>query len=127
MSYYDNVYYSPEKFGLEIIGSLCDPDACWSFDDLIVWKHEDGRLFYATDSGCSCPSPFEDFKGIDDLTEITDDAESWTDFQEAVESHCAPYEYNYGTGVKTPKPDPQAADKTQLLALVAGLLRGGNS
>jgi hypothetical protein len=39
----------------------------------VVWKRlSDGQLLYGTDSGCSCPSPFEG-QGVDDLAEF-----SWT-------------------------------------------------
>lgn len=113
--YWTNVSSNPEKYGLTLVGSLDDPWACYSFDDLCVWSHEDGRVFWATDSGCSCPSPFEDFKSLDDLEEVTND--TWAEFQEAVIGHC-PYDYG-----NEDVPDPQAADKTQLLAKVAGLLR----
>ena len=118
--YWTNVSSDPEKYGLEIVGSLDDPDACYSFNILLVWQHADGRLFYATDSGCSCPSPFEGYKSLDDLYEITD--ESWTEFQKAVTGHCVPQEYDYETSTYIDLPDPQAADKTDLLAKVARLL-----
>ena len=26
-----------------------------------AWRGKDGRVFYGQDSGCSCPSPFEDW------------------------------------------------------------------
>lgn len=46
-------------------------DEPYQFDDTQVWVHKPtGRLFFATDSGCSCPSPFEDTQ-VKDLTEIT--------------------------------------------------------
>lgn len=31
----------------------------WEFDMTRVYLHESGALFYAEDSGCSCPTPFE--------------------------------------------------------------------
>lgn len=127
MGWYGNsVYGSPEKFGLEVVGHVEDPQACYSFDDLIVWRHEDGRLFYATDAGCSCPSPFEDYRSIESLTPIVDTAESWASFQKDVDEHCRPCEYDYEKRELVWLPDPQAADKTELLAKVAGLLRNNN-
>lgn len=121
--YGNDPYNNPQAFGLEIIGTLDDPEACYSFDYLIVWKHTDGRVFYAQDSGCSCPSPFEDFGSLDDLTEVTDT--TWAEFQSDVEQHCAPREYDYEKGeyVTSSVADPNAADKTQVLAKVAALLR----
>lgn len=116
MGYYDkDVYYDPADFGLTIIGSLDDPQASWSFDMLVVWEHEDGRLFYGQDSGCSCPSPFEDHHSLDDLMEITND--SWNVFQEAVNSHC-----NYSDSEYYGNKDELAADRTDLLRLVASKL-----
>lgn len=62
-----NVYYDPEEFGLTLLGEtdLAEPD--YSFDLLAVWKGEKG-YYLATDSGCSCPTPFENYDGISDLT-----------------------------------------------------------
>lgn len=84
-------YHQPEAFDLTIVGVLGDPSACWSFNDLAVWQHTDGRLFWARDSGCSCPSPFEDYTSLDQLTAITD--ETYNDFSDAVMSHCSRTEY----------------------------------
>lgn len=64
-----NIYYSPEAYGLEVIATLDYYEPNWSFDMVVVWRSDDGRLFYGIDSGCSCPSPFEDWK-VDDLTEF---------------------------------------------------------
>lgn len=44
----------------DIVGDLNTSGLSWEFDDLRVYRrHEDGKYFYATDSGCSCPCPFE--------------------------------------------------------------------
>jgi hypothetical protein len=124
--YWSTPYNAPEKWGLKIIGSLGDPNACYSFDDLIVWRHDSGVIFWATDSGCSCPSPFEDVKSLRDLTLL--EAKDWDIFSEAVKQHCTPYNYvekKDGTGYETVydyEGDPQAADKTQLLQKVSALL-----
>lgn len=39
-----------------------DPGADYSFDDIVLFKSKGARPKYALffDSGCSCPSPFED-------------------------------------------------------------------
>lgn len=66
-----SVYYEPKTFGLEILCTFNDPEASYSFDMFVIWKHADGRLFYARDSGCSCPAPFEDYTKLEDLTQIT--------------------------------------------------------
>lgn len=111
-----DVYYNPEEFDLEIIGSLDDPEASYSFDLLVVWKHEDGRVFWASDSGCSCPSPFEDYTSLESLSEVTD--YTWPEFQKEVEGHCL-YDWR-NDGDRSP--DPLAADRTQLLGRAAAAL-----
>jgi hypothetical protein len=66
-----NVYYSPEDFGLTVVDELSkDPD--YDFDMLVVWRHEDGTLYWAHDSGCSCPTPFEDYNRLSDLYVLKD-------------------------------------------------------
>lgn len=62
-----NVYYSPEEFGLEIVGVADDPDVCYEFSTFVVWQDKAGQLYFADDSGCSCPCPFEDLGTIEDL------------------------------------------------------------
>lgn len=67
---YSNVYYSPERFGLEPVGEIEWDNESYQFNLTAVWRHkETGVFYYADDSGCSCPAPFEDLE-IDDLTEI---------------------------------------------------------
>jgi hypothetical protein len=39
------------------------------FDYRVIWRHADGTLYTARDSGCSCPSPFEDYTSLSDLEE----------------------------------------------------------
>ena len=41
----------------------------WEYDMTEVYRRKDGALFYAEDSGCSCPTPFE-FTTEADLTPI---------------------------------------------------------
>lgn len=63
-----DVYHSPEHFGLEIVGQLelAEPD--YSFNYGVVWyRPETERFYYAEDSGCSCPSPYEDYTSIESL------------------------------------------------------------
>lgn len=120
MSWDTNVYYHPEKFGLIQIGHIDDPEASYSFDDLIVWHHDDGRVFYAQDSGCSCPTPFEDFDSLDDLTEVTQ--ESWGEFEKDVLGHCLPGRW-YNDDEQEERVDPQGVDKVDLLRKVEALIR----
>lgn len=62
-----NPYYDPEHFGLKKVGEvdLAEPD--YSFCILAAWRNEEG-IYLGTDSGCSCPSPFEDYEGLVDMT-----------------------------------------------------------
>lgn len=79
-----NIYYDPEKFGLTTIGEIDWSDSCYQFDYTVVWQRaSDGRFVYAEDSGCSCPSPFED-KGVEDLTVLRQHG-GLEDFK----AHCA--------------------------------------
>ena len=70
-----NPYYHPEKLGIKEVLTIDEDDTGYDFNTLCFFVHEDGRIFSANDSGCSCPTPFEDFEGatIDDckLTLVT--------------------------------------------------------
>jgi hypothetical protein len=113
MSYDQNPYYYPQNMGLAQVGYLDDPNANYSFDDLVVWQHEDGRVFWATDSGCSCPTPFEDYTTLESLSELT--SESWNDFEDDVMRHCWS-SYNKGE-------DPQREEKIELIREIRALLK----
>lgn len=62
-----DIYYNPQDYGLTLLGTvdLSEPD--YSFDLLAVWKGKKG-YYLATDSGCSCPTPFENYDSLEDLT-----------------------------------------------------------
>lgn len=68
MGYYDDdLYYNPEKFGLRTVGDVEWRNESYEFDMTVVWYHEENQRFYwASDSGCSCPSPFEAFTSLED-------------------------------------------------------------
>lgn len=70
----DNLYYNPEAANLKTIGELDRSGGSYEYDTFVVWKHSDGRIFCAEDSGCSCPTPFGDFTRLEDLTLV--DSES---------------------------------------------------
>lgn len=63
----NNIYYDPESFGLEIVGSFEWSEPSWSFDTLCVWKERRGQYWIGEDSGCSCPCPFENITDINQL------------------------------------------------------------
>lgn len=56
-----NIYYNPEKFGLETVAEIEYADELDGYDTRVVWKNKSGDMFTARDSGCSCPIPFEDY------------------------------------------------------------------
>lgn len=56
----DNIYYDPEKFGMTTVGSVEFSNLDYCFDTFVVWQGIEGYFYYAEDSGCSCPLPFED-------------------------------------------------------------------
>lgn len=72
----DDIYNDPEKFGLETVGSIDWSSDSYEFDITVVLRDPStGQIFYAEDSGCSCPSPFEDYTSRESLTEVTGWAE----------------------------------------------------
>ena len=80
----NNIYYNPEKFGLEVVDSLEYSSGCYEFDTRVIWKQKaTGKLLTLADSGCSCPTPFESY-GIEDADDITENYEwflknEWTE------------------------------------------------
>lgn len=39
----------------------------YEYDKVMVIEHE-GDYYLGTDSGCSCPTPFENYSGLEDMT-----------------------------------------------------------
>ncbi len=66
-------YIDPqEKLGLKMVESMDDAGS-WEFHKIAFWQHEvSGELYWATDSGCSCPSPWEDHDELADFTRLTE-------------------------------------------------------
>jgi hypothetical protein len=74
-------YGSPEQFGLTTIAELERSDGNYQFDLLVLWRRtSDGAVVWAEDSGCSCPSPFED-TGVEDLQVLN--SHTWPEFERA--------------------------------------------
>lgn len=66
-----DVYYQPEKFDLVPVAEIDYSDGCYQFDLRVVWKHEPtGDCYTMRDSGCSCPSPFEDYTSLESLEKL---------------------------------------------------------
>lgn len=63
-----NIYYDPDKFGLKVVAVIELEDEPYSFDTLVVWEEiSTGRHWWARDSGCSCPTPFENYHSVLEL------------------------------------------------------------
>lgn len=77
----DNIYYEPHSYNLSIVAEL-DNGEGYDFDIHVVFLDDNGNLYYAHDSGCSCPCPFEDFKCIQDMEIIT--KESFNSFEDTI-------------------------------------------
>lgn len=74
MSYDSSVYYSPEKHGLVPVAEIELDGESYSFHIRCVWRHtETGVLYTAEDSGCSCPSPFEEYNSLESLSVLHGD------------------------------------------------------
>lgn len=78
-----NLYYHPEDFDLKIFATIED-EPYYDFNITVILQDKQGNLFYAQDSGCSCPSPFENHK-YEDLMPITID--TLDDFRREVKEH----------------------------------------
>lgn len=79
-----NIYYDPQKFGLTPVGTV-ELGGGYEFDTYALWRNIEGALVWAHDSGCSCPTPFEDL-GVDDLlTGTAADFQSWVEESIAAE------------------------------------------
>lgn len=62
-------YHSPEACGLEILETFERPDVSYEFDMLVFWRDLKSKKIYClSDSGCSCPSPYENVRSMEDLT-----------------------------------------------------------
>lgn len=85
MKFQNNPYYSPEECGLELFEQI-DTGESYEFDMLVVWKKlDDNTLWWDTDSGCSCPSPFDEREDRHDLKQITND--TFYNFEKALNEH----------------------------------------
>lgn len=93
MSFYENnVYYSPDKHGLTLLGEAELSEPNYSFDMIAAWKDKDGNIYLGTDSGCSCPTPFENYAGVQDLTGPLTIEEA---IEESKSIYVPSYEYSY--------------------------------
>jgi len=70
----------PERLGLEITAVLNEPGLSWEYNTVLLFRRlEDGKLFWAADSGCSCPTPFEGYKTVESLNPLPETASTLHD------------------------------------------------
>ncbi len=61
-----NPYYGEDDVnGLKYVSGIELDDEDWQFYTAAVF-YKDGKFYTGIDSGCSCPTPFEDFKSLSD-------------------------------------------------------------
>jgi len=85
MRFNENPYYSPDLCGLSIFYSI-DTAGSYEFEIFCIWKKlDDNTLWWDTDSGCSCPSPFSNDDHGHDLKLITED--TFYNFKQALKNH----------------------------------------
>lgn len=76
-----NPQYDPRVCGLEIVASFSEPDLGYEFNDWILWRHiGSGEYYCASDSGCSCPMPFERYTSLSSLTRCATLADALREF-----------------------------------------------
>ena len=90
MGYYDNPVDDPQANGfIEVVATGDFAYVSYSFSVFAVLRKEDG-LYLSTDSGCSCPSPWEshtadDFTGPLTAEQVREEVLSlWEDAYEKV-------------------------------------------
>lgn len=92
MKFNHNPYYSPELCGLEMFTNI-DTAGSYEFDIFSIWKKlEDNTLWWDTDSGCSCPSPFDNSDHGHELKQVNE--ETWYNFNEALKNHSGISQYD---------------------------------
>jgi hypothetical protein len=81
MSYDKNIYYTPEAFGLTEVFDVDKSSGSYEFDSFVIWKDDNGRYYWGSDSGCSCPVPYDssDISNIlqGSLRDAVNDARVW--------------------------------------------------
>lgn len=80
-----DAYNQPEYFDLTIVGELVYVDENYEVDTLVLWQHDDGRLFYAQ-SAVVGPA-FEWATSLDQLDTVR--RTTFGVFEEAVSVHPA--------------------------------------
>lgn len=80
--YYD---YETRDGYLKVVASIEDENLSYEFHIIAVWRDSrTNKLYWGEDSGCSCPSPFEDCSSEADLNPLN--KASWDEFVTRVEN-----------------------------------------
>lgn len=79
-----NPYYNSEKLGWSRI-EFDQPDMSYEYNTICFWRTKDGLIFTAEDSGCSCPTPFEKYEGVDEK-EIIQKLERVGSYEQAIQT-----------------------------------------
>ncbi|MDR6867880.1 hypothetical protein J2Y69_002488 [Microbacterium resistens] len=56
------------ELGFTTVGDADLSEPNYSFDLIGAWKDADGAIYLGTDSGCSCPTPWEYYNELSDFT-----------------------------------------------------------
>lgn len=110
-----DVYYHPENYGLTTVGEVSWSNESYQFDLTGVWT-KDSQLYWASDSGCSCPTPFENFHRMDDLLTGT-----FSDLQDYLKDRLAAEQ----ASVYSNLPPNAEANVVDLLLKAKEVTRGG--
>ena len=82
---WQTVESDPEHFGLEHVATV-EESLGWEFDRFLMLRDRTGEYLWASDSGCSCPVPFEDI-GVNDMArgsaqDCLNDLKVWAESQD---------------------------------------------
>jgi hypothetical protein len=98
--YNSSFAYQPEKYGIKLIDEI-EAERNYDFNMVCIWQNiKTGEYRWGADSGCSCPSPFENIKQWHDLDKLP---ETMADFEAAVQA-CGSY-----------RESPSVADKMEFI------------
>ena len=79
-----NPYYSPASLGLETVYEIEEPNLSYEFNTFVLWRETStGVLYWAQDSGCSCPTPFEGYTRLASLNQLANTVQ-WVSFERAL-------------------------------------------
>lgn len=93
-----NPYYNPSECGLELITTV-EEDEAYQFAIVAVWRDlATNKFYYASDSGCSCPTPFESYNELGSLNPLNE--QTWDEFRSHVRDFCS-YRYTISSQAKS--------------------------